>query len=352
MKSKVIYLLACLFAWSCSDDGQIQVVDESTKGLSFELKAVNGMEIGTKAGAPIYSQEATQRVTRVSVFAFKKSGDHFLFAKSFVISGWSLGTTNLVYSVPEVDKLSPGDYKFLAVGRDAVDNYTITEPVDTTAIEAMYATIANSGDEYEIFADVKEAVVTDAGTRVSLNMTRKVAGVLGYFKNVPQILNTKTVKYLRLSINASDKAVNLSTGVGTQPAAGYNIFNMDVSGQTVVNGYYTGNDLSGAGVIKLPNSQLMGAYLIPTSSASMTLGLYDETNAAIKEWSVRSSSVAMFDVLANHFYSLGVKTSTTSTNGGGGEGAIPDNAIDLSVNDEITITITPNWAVIHNLTIQ
>lgn len=346
-------MFACLFAWSCADDDQIQVVDESAKGLSFELNAVAGMQIGTRAGAPLYSQEASQKVTRVSVYAFKKSGDHFLFAKSFTVPGWTVGTTSIVYAVAENDKLSPGEYKFLAVGRDASDNFTLTTPtVDTTTIEEMYAAITNSGDEYEVFADVKEATVTDAGTRVSLNMTRKVAGILGYFKNVPQILNTKTVKFLRLSISASDKSVNLATGVGAQPSAGYNIFNMDLSGQTVSNGYYTGNDLSGAGVIKLTNSQLMGSYLMLVSSVSMTLGLYDDTNAALKEWSVRNSSVASFDVLANHFYSLGVKTSTTSTNGGGGEGATPDNAIDLSVNDEITISITPGWAVIHNLTIQ
>ena len=51
----------------------------------------------------------------------------------------------------------------------------------------MLASIVNSGDESEIFAGSADAeVMAQGGTRVSIEMTRKVAGVLGYFKNVPK----------------------------------------------------------------------------------------------------------------------------------------------------------------------
>ena len=44
----------------------------------------------------------------------------------------------------------------------------------------MLASIVNSGDESEIFAGSADAeVMAQGGTRVSIEMTRKVAGVLG-----------------------------------------------------------------------------------------------------------------------------------------------------------------------------
>ena len=83
----------------------------------------------------------------------------------------------------------------------------------------MLASIVNSGDESEIFAGSADAeVMAQGGTRVSIEMTRKVAGVLGYFKNVPQVLNGSTVKYLRLKVSNSNQQVNLTNGVGINTA--------------------------------------------------------------------------------------------------------------------------------------
>lgn len=64
--------------------------------------------------------------------------------------------------------------------------------------------------------------MAQGGTRVSIEMTRKVAGVLGYFKNVPQVLNGSTVKYLRLKVSNSNQQVNLTNGDGDQ----YNAYSL------------------------------------------------------------------------------------------------------------------------------
>ena len=83
---------------------------------------------------------------------------------------------------------------------------------------------------------------------------------------------------------------------------------MDLSGQAVSNGVYVGNDLSGQGVVKVPNSQLGGSFYIPVSGVSMTLGLYDASGVAIKEWTVsdtNSSGATQFNLMANHFLFIG-----------------------------------------------
>ena len=188
-------------------------------------------------------------------------------------------------------------------------------------------------------------------------MTRKVAGILGYFKNVPQQLNGSTVQYLRLTVSNSNQQVNLTTGTGINTApASYKVIDIDLSGQAVSDGVFIGNDLSSQGVVKVANSQLGGAFYMPVSGVTMTLGLYDSTGTAIKEWIVKDSSngnATTFDILANHFYSLGIKGVAGSTNGGTpGNTGDDDNPIDLLIDQNIVITISPAWALIHNLIIQ
>lgn len=207
----------------------------------------------------------------------------------------------------------------------------------------MMATIAQSGNESEIFSGTTTAQVLDKGSRVSIEMTRKVAGVLGYFKNVPQILDGKTVTFLRLSASNSNQQVNLTNGVGvnTSPAA-YNIIDLNLSGQTVTNGIYTGNNLSAQGVVKVANSQLSGSYFMPVSSVTLTLGLYEANGNAIKTWSVKDTGgVTTFNILANHFYSLGMKVQAGNVNGGTDDPGDDDDPIDLLTDQNIVITISP-----------
>lgn len=356
MKKLMFLALASMFMFACSneDESTPQVNNEEGK-IVFELATVNNLTNGGVTRGPVYSQEATQHVTRVSVYAFKQSGADYLYVKTFDISGWSDGTTFKRYAVPDGEKLTAGVYKFLAVGRDASDMFTVTSPTAATKYVEMIASITASGNENEIFAGSADAEVLDQGARVSIEMTRKVAGVLGYFKNVPQTLNGSTVKYLRLSISNSNQQVNLTNGVGINTAvAAYNLIDMDLSGQAVSNGVYVGNDLSGQGVVKVANSQLGGSYYMPVSGVSMTLGLYDAGNTAIKTWVVADSNggAQVFNILANHFYSLGMKAQAGNVNGGTPDPGDDDAPIDLLTDQNIVITISPAWELIHNLVIQ
>ena len=359
MKKWMFFVAASMFAFAaCSDE------DDSTQPVpmeghvTFEISAVNELDDGTTR-TPLYSQEDSQHVTRVSVYAFRyiSASSNYLYQNTYTVTGWSDGTTFKRFAVPDSDKLPAGTYKFLAVGRDASDLFSVTSPTSSTTYGDMLATISNTGEESEIFSGSADATITDQGARVSIEMTRKVAGILGYFKNIPQQMNGQTVRYLRLSASNSNQQVNLTTGMGINTTtASYNIINIDLSNQSVANGVYAGNDLSSQGVVKVANSQLGGAFYLPVSGVTMTLGLYDSAGSAIKEWIVKDSSngnATTFDILANHFYSLGTKGATGSTNGGTpNDTSDDDNPIDLLTDQNIVITITPAWSLIHNLIIQ
>jgi hypothetical protein len=123
----------------------------------------------------------------------------------------------------------------------------------------------------------------------------------------------------------------------------------------VSGGLYVGNDLSGQGVVKVSNSQLSGAFFMPVSGITLTLGLYDTNGDPIKTWSVKDSSngnADIFNITANHFYSLGTKKQAGNTTGGTSDPGDADDPIDLLTDQDIVITISPDWSAIHNLIIQ
>lgn len=345
-------LTSALLLGACSNEDKGASPSEP-EGLVFELSAVN--KLNTSASrAPLYSQDAVQSVSTVQVYVFTQTGSDFLYLKTYDISNWTEGGTFARYEVPAGETLPEGTYKFLAVGTDNDSPYMLTEPDATTNFNDFSASIPTaSNQELEIFAGSVTAPVVGVGARIPIVMTRQVAGVLGYFKNVPAEMDGVAVKYLRLTISSANKSVNLTTGIGSSSTdADYTIIDVDLSTQTVnSDGAYTGNDLSEEGVVKLANSQLNGAFLIPVNGVTMTLGLYNATDEPLKTWVVMDGLLPEFSILPNHFYSLGTKTKSDSTDGGGGVGSIPDMAIDLMTDQTITVTITPAWTLIHDLVI-
>lgn len=357
MKNRTLILaMVGLLFLACSKGKEGGKTDTSENGLIFELslvnQPVNGMVTKTR---PLFSSEAIQEVERVGVYAFKKSGTDFLFYKQYPMT-WAKGTSFKRYAILDTDKLVAGDYKILAVGQEITDNYTLTSPiVDITKIEDMTAEISASGKETELFAGNNAVTVTSEGVRISLEMNRKVAGVLAYFKNVPATLGGETVKFLRLSVTNTDKKVFLLTGAPTAPVnASYDIFNIDISTQTVTpEGVYAGNDLAAQGVVKVNNSQLYGSFLLPVGNITMTLGLYGATNNVLKTWTIQDNNNITFNVMANHFYSLGQKINKGNTTGGGTPDTGDDDApIDLLKDQTIVITINAAWDLIHDLVLQ
>ncbi len=362
---KKIFLLlasiAIVAACSKSEDenpaapGEANGVNEpgGEGGLVFEINAGASNSL-TKAA--IYSeQQPALHVTRVTVHAFydEDTTGNYVFVKTFTIPSWSDGIAFRRYTVPDEETLPDGLYRFLAVGRNTSDLYTLTPLVEnTTKFEDFQASVTNIGDEADIYSGYSEVSIVD-GARVSIDMRRKVAGVIGYFTNVPHTIGTQTVRYLRLSINKVNKAVRLGDGAGVPVAeAAYDIMNIDLSTQNVENGVYSGNDLSAQNVTKLPNSQLSGMYLMPVSSVTLTLGLYEEDNTPVKTWEVRMNGATSFHLEANSLYTLGQKVQATSTDNGTPDPNDDDEGVNLLNDKVIAISISPAWEVVNELVIQ
>lgn len=353
MKKILLAILCGTLITACSNDDSSEV--DYTDKLIFDISAVNKLE-NTRAGQPIYSQEAVHTITRVNVHAFKEVAGEYLFEKTYTVTSWASGLSSLQHIVNDTDKLSPGNYKFLAIGQRATDNYTLTTgSLGVTKHEDMAASIANLGDEHELFGAEGSAVIgADGGGRVKLDMIRKVGGVMVYVANVPKYLLGDSIMYLRLSTSDANKTVNIYNGTGSDSFSSvHNIINIDLSTQDVENGIFTGNDLEAEGIVKLANSQLAGAYLIPIQGVTLTLGLYNKDGQAVKEWTVLNGSETSHNILSNNFYSIGTKVKSDSLNGGtDDDDSDDDKAQDMLTNQEIGITISANWGPIHDLTIE
>ncbi|WP_297930610.1 FimB/Mfa2 family fimbrial subunit [uncultured Alistipes sp.] len=350
MKKFAMSLLSCaLLLGACSKDEE-KGENHPYGTLRFEVAAQSAPD--TRAG--LNSQEPIHSVADVKVYVFRKSGSNYLYHKTFAMP-WSAGASFGRYDVPTAEMVPAGDYKFLAVGRDAGDRFSLPAlTANTTDYNDIVVSVTAAGQETEIFSGTYTATVSSEGMRIPVTITRQVAGVLGYFKNVPANIGGTTVKYLRLSISNSNKNLNLTTGLGSNPTGtSFNLINVDLSSQTVNgDGAYTGNDLSAQGVVKLPNSQLNGAFVVPVTGVTLTLGLYDAANAPLKTWTVLNDNAeSSFSIVANHFYALGTKVAAGSTTGTP-ERPVADAPIDLMKDQAITVTVLPNWAFIHNMTLQ
>lgn len=122
-------------------------VNPENAAITFELSAVNGLTdgiVGTRM--PVYSQEA-HSMSLVSVFMLLCRTARPICIKRLMISPFGpIGTTFKRFAIPDADKLPVGVYKFLAVGRDASDRFSVTTPTSgNTNYTDMLASIVELG---------------------------------------------------------------------------------------------------------------------------------------------------------------------------------------------------------------
>jgi hypothetical protein len=358
---KIIPLLALsiVLCGSCNDD---KPVPES--GLTFYIKSDNPF----LTRSTLYSSDAIQSIDDVKVYVFKTTdgGATYQYHKTYDLAAeWQRGNNSVVHNVTRTEMLEDGSYRFLAVGMDTPADYIVQPPftAGSTNYSNVYASLGSTVPQ-EIFAGVEDNVIDSSVENVSILMTRRVAGVLGYFSNVPTTIGSQTVRYLRLTLNASnitlditaDPAAGLPPHPATEPA--YNIFNVDLSTQGTSNGVYTGTPQVG-GVAKLDNTTLVGAHVVPvpfTTGATMTLSLVAEDGTTIlKSWQVRDDAGNItFNIMSNHFYSLGRKLQSANTTNGESDTNPDDDdmPIDLSRMQTITANIMAGWNTLHQMTLQ
>lgn len=323
-------------------------------------------------------------------------------------------------------------YKFVAVGYNVADPESNTDnPYEdpsglsngSTTLQAFTTTALGEGktdyDIEELFAGVSDENATQAdkaafNTPASVTLTRQVAGMLGYFYNVPTKINGSVVKYVRVYANDEytkfkwpaqllgtgspfNGDTRATAGEGETQDSKYLLMEFDMSkiatnwsnGSPTVDAYtfydcsttgLSGGDTSDtdksgskaplaenykapAGLKLVANSIFGGRYIIPyadhVDSQTLTVELQGTDGTALKTLKVTTNNAPSgvtdgtykYDIRCNNFYSIGKKMTTDSTDGGG-EPEDPDEPIDLSANTNIVVIINDAWEVLHEMGVE
>ncbi len=380
-------ILACgLLTFSaCSNDDafnedETNVTAGETRNveLTFNFSVNSGEQ--TRGGRPLYSSEALQQVNAMKVYVFKEEpGGEYVYSEE--INGSNFGFNNSAavgtesHSYTLTDKLADGKYKFLAVGYEEGYGNTfkdLTMAPNTTKLSELLLELDNGQNADEVFSGVSDAVTVSATStsfNVGVELHRVVAGILGYFKNVPfEIENGgKMVQVKHVLVNVIKKGTSAKLADRTANGEGeskYTIIDIDMStysnSKDGNNNWYSVPAKSGA-VATVANSVLQGAYSLPIAAVkgSNTLEVVltgENKSTVLKTFKVKEADSNDFAINANHFYSLGQKMTNDDTNGGDPDPDPDpddnDDPIDLSKDQIITITVNANWDAIHDLTIE
>lgn len=377
-------ILACgLLTFSaCSNDDafnedETNVTAGETRNveLTFNFSVNSGEQ--TRGGRPLYSSEALQQVNAMKVYVFKESDGDYVYSEE-ITDGGNFGFNNSAAAETEshsytlTNKLTDGTYKFLAVGYEEGYSTTfkeLTMTQNTTKLSELLLELNDGQNADEVFSGVSDAVTVSATStsfNVGVELNRVVAGILGYFKNVPYEIENggemKQVKHVLVNVIKKGTSAKLAdrTANGVDESK-YTIIDIDMSSYSKDgnNNWYAVAAQSGD-VATVKNSVLKGAYSMPiaavASNNTLEVVLTDGTNTVLKTFTVKDADSYDFAINANHFYSLGQKKTNDDTNGGNPDPDTDpddnDDPIDLSKDQIITITVNAEWSGFHNLTIE
>lgn len=256
---------------------------------------------------------------------------------------------------------------------------------------------------------------------VAVTLHRQVAGSFGYFQNIPASVNGEAARTLRLVVRGkNDKLtfnnfnssftttgstikyyVNGSTSTGVALAAdaqfnnnddGYVLYSIDLekwfpsldeNGDGVLNAQddsWTRPDNVRTQVVKgsVFGSNFVIPFNLTRGKSTMELQLLDAGGKIIKFWTVSipskdvnddttngnvaDESASIFNVVRNHMYNLGVKTSTGTTTTPDPTNPTPDpedpkptpdpgkdEPEDLSKSQNLILKVNDNWEAIHQM---
>ena len=431
-----MFVSACLFAamafTACtteviyvdSDGNPVEHVDLK-EGEGLLSVAVSSTDVSTRDVRPVGSSAAANNVNVVKVYAFSAAtdGGPYTFdntvgvkagANTNVSGGQGVITVDVTATVNEVVNpengvnieeeeiitltgLDPAKYyKFVAVGYNTTNPYGDLSPENgVTELEEFTTTNSLTGyNVAELFATqssgAKKGDVKDQGT---LTLTRQVAGMLAYFKNVPATIDGTAVAAIRIYANKSFKKFTYpatddfnGTTAGSDNDLLMEFIMADISTGKDADGYYTFSTLTNGSVDeggKLPvakgyeanvptnltlveNSIFGGRYLIPYDQhyaaqngegSTLTIELQDAGGTALRTLKVKTdqsmsgpATQYFYDIRCNNFYSIGQKLKTETTDPG--DPGDPDEPIDLSSKSEIVVQINDAWSVLHDMTVE
>ena len=449
---------------ACSNDelGEITpnpVVNDVVEGATFEI-AISNQGVGTKATRPMGSSAADNSVNCVVLKVYKESGGTWTeVTQATSEEGATSGSIALKYvsgdaitqvesilsngvisynadeeeSVPGTDQSiskrakievvglqKDTKYQIVAYGYNSSNTsypYTGGPTLQSTGFEnngVFQANVTSYTNPYtqleEIFAATDVAETTEIGDEEkqvvftvtpSLTLTRQVAGMLAYFKNVPAFLNiynnpsAEKQKVEKLQIVANHTAKDFYFPAMLLDNDDFNGIMADTDGEEVLMefdfsniatnynetdiDFYTFNEAkmpaeesktnpfaegyTGINNIKLVANSIFGArYLLPydkhyTESTTLKLRFLGKDDVLLEERDVTTANVPnggtqyAYDIRCNNFYSIGQKLETDTTDPDPEEPDDEDKPIDLT-GKTIQLRINDAWAVLHNMGIE
>ena len=450
------YLMMAAFATAlaftaCSSEEEIPAAgsENGTMGLTEDVIeiAISNTGVGsTRTARPVGSSQAGNNVDKV-VLHFYSSTDGTSWAEASGISltkvdgDYDVSDMTLSYTGTESALGTPGDvdrqekvakikvsglsatakkYRIVAEGYNASFPYATAS--EDESIKGLFKTSGNSGkgtfEREEVFAGYKDVDIVVTGqegknqsvkfaSSVSIELTRQVAGMLGYFKNVPAYISSNTygseiegyegnwAKVTKIVVKANKKAegfqfpntllasnesyngvkgdsydngedlltfeftaVNTSNFSTVKPGDTYT-FSQGGKNYLVATGYTAPESF-----VALDNTLFGGCYILPYSehatdvdAVTLSVIFYDESANVLATKNVTTNNFTApqtktnYDILCNNFYSIGKKLKVDSTTGEDGDDD-DDKPIDLSSTDEITVLINDAWEVIHDMGLE
>lgn len=329
------------------------------------------------------------------------------------------------YKVMAVGYSDNSDYTYdlNVAGKDALTGKTYSSDITATLKAGKVAEEVFAGDAaLTINADKKITNLT-SGEEDGLDVTlhRQVAGSFGYFSNIPARVNGKDAKTLRLVVrDKNDKLIfnNFNSSFTTTGSTikyyvngskstdaaltsdaqfkdggeGYVLYSIDL------NTWFPGGDQNKDGLLnaqdaswKRPDNvktqvvkgSVFGSnFVIPfkytEGKSTMELQLLDADGNIIKHWTVSipesdlnkvaangvtDADASIFNVVRNHMYNLGVKTSTGTTTTPDPSNPTPDpkpdpkptpdpgkdEPEDLTKSQNLILKVNDNWEAIHKM---
>ena len=393
---------------ACSNDDTVPLKGSGSGEAGPEIVlSINsgGGGMGVRGSRPVNSSEAANNVTAVQLYIYNEAGT------DVTSTALSTGTQNPVVwtagpsdsAVPgdnpnpshkasqtvKLNKLSPdGIYTVVAYGYNNVADYTISGGGNGNDAFTATPVVTPLTTEAELFAGKATFTVSNGniqtGTSVEVELHRHVAGLLGYFKNIPILYPNPNaagvptlVAFVRVYAPSSSSALTFPSTLTMNGTSGtvaktkvleVNLvtYITDYTSQTLaVAGDLTKNFIIPAGTspVTVENSVLTGRFLVPfakvAGSPTFIVQLEDVTGAVLKSWDVVNNALGVgtkeYDIQRNYFYSLGQKYKASSTDGGTpgpGTTGDDDNPINLSQETVITVTVNDAWDTIYNLGIE
>ena len=329
------------------------------------------------------------------------------------------------YKVMAVGYSDNSDYTYdlNVAGTDALTGKTYSNDITATLNSGKVPEEVFAGDAaLKIGTDKKITNLTkDEENGVAVTLHRQVAGSFGYFCNIPAKVDGKTAKTLRLVVRGKNDKLTFnnfnssftdaknstikyyvngstSTGLALAPDAkfnnnedGYVLYSIDL------NTWFPGGDINKDGLLnaddnnwKRPDdvktqvvkgsvfgSNFVIPFALTHEKSTMELQLLDEHETIIKKWTVSipeldvnkddtkgaiDESASIFNVVRNHMYNLGVKTSNggkTDPDPGNPDPdpkpdpdpdkPDPDKPEDLSKSQNLILKVNDNWEAIHQM---